>query len=71
MSAIVISFFFIMLTLTVDTVLGSALSPLCVNMILFTLTGATAQGEIATNCCPFQCYFLYQKCIFNMFNLFI
>ena len=29
-----------MLTLTVDTVLGSALSPLSVNMVLFTVTGA-------------------------------
>ena len=28
-----------MLTLTVDTVFGSALSPLSVNMILFTVTG--------------------------------
>ena len=28
-----------MLTLTVDTVLGSILSPLSVNMVLFTITG--------------------------------
>ena len=29
-----------MLTLTVDTVFGSALSPLSVNIVLFTVTGA-------------------------------
>ena len=53
------NFFLIMLTLTVDTVLGSALSPLSVKMILFTLTGAISpvivnvytNGSVYTNGC--------------------
>ena len=48
-----------MLTLTVDTVFGSALSPLSVNMILFTVTGAISlvivnvytYGSVYTNGC--------------------
>ena len=52
-------FFFIMLTLTVDTVFGSVLSPLSVNMVLFTLTGAISpvidnvytNGSVYTNGC--------------------
>ena len=52
-------FFFIMLALTVDTVLGSALSPLSVNMVLFTVTGAISpviinvytNGSVYTNGC--------------------
>ena len=38
-SSLVISFF-IMLTLTSDTVFGSALTPLTVNMVQLTVTGA-------------------------------
>ena len=46
-----------MLTRTVDTVFGSALSPLSVNMILFTVTGAISpvivnvytNGSVFTN----------------------
>ena len=48
-----------MLTLTVDTVLGSALSPLSVNMFLFTVMGARSpvivnvytNGSVYTNGC--------------------
>ena len=51
--------FFIMLTLMVDTVFGSALSPLSVNMVLFTVTGAIStvivndytNGSVYTNGC--------------------
>ena len=52
-------FFFIMLTLTVDTVFVSALSPLSVNMVLWTITGAIspvifnvyANGSVDTKGC--------------------
>ena len=51
--------FFIMLTLTDDTVIGSAVSPLSVSMILFTVTGAISSvivnvytnGSVHTNGC--------------------
>ena len=57
--SLLISFFSIMLTLTVDTVLGSELSPLRVNMVLFTITGALSpvivnvytNGSVYTNGC--------------------
>ena len=52
-----------MLTLTVDTVLGSALSPPSVNMVLFTVVGAISpiilnvytNGSVYTNGCYIPC----------------
>ena len=51
--------FFIVLTLMVDTVLGSALSPFSVNMVMLTVTGAISyvianvytNGSVYTNVC--------------------
>ena len=65
MSSLVISLFFIMLTLTVDTVFWVCIMPLSVNMVLFTVTGAIfpvivnvyTNGSVYTNGC-YKAHFL-------------
>ena len=55
-----------MLTLTVDTVFGSSLSPLSVNMVLLSVTGAISpvivnvytNGSVYTNGCYTDRYFV-------------
>ena len=62
-SLVISNFIFIMLTLTVDTVFGSALPPLSVNTVLFTVTGAISpdivnvctNGSVYTNGCYIAC----------------